>query len=121
MPVYSRLGPYDPGLVDDAAWTHSARRPRLLVEYWAHEASLLPVDDWPLLLSGAKRAGWWRNYAALAAREPQLVDDLLAAVKELGPVGAGTLESVLGGGTPRAEGGPGGARAGGEGGCEWGV
>jgi uncharacterized protein YcaQ len=105
MPVFSRLGPYDPGLVDDAAWTHAARRPRMLVEYWAHEASLLPVDDWPLLLSGAKRAGWWRNYESLAAREPQLVDDLLAAVKELGPVGAGTLETALGGGsTPRPRG-----------------
>ena len=104
MPVYSRLGPYDPGLVDDAAWTHSARRPRLLVEYWAHEASLLPVADWPLLLSGAKRAGWWRHYETLAAREPGLVDELLAAVKELGPVGAGTLETVLGAGAVRPKG-----------------
>jgi uncharacterized protein len=99
MPVYSRLGPYDPGLVDHAAWRHAARRPRMLVEYWAHEASLLPVADWPLLLSGAKRPGWWRNYESLAAREPGLVDDLLAAVKELGPVGAGTLETVLGAGS----------------------
>ncbi|WP_308259072.1 winged helix-turn-helix domain-containing protein [Pseudonocardia sp. H11422] len=97
MPLFSRLGAYDRALVDDAAWAHSARRPRLLVEYWAHEASLLPVADWPLLLSGAKPRGWWRNYAALADREPALVDDVLAAVKELGPVGAGTLETVLGG------------------------
>ena len=104
MPVFSRLGPYDPGLVDDAAWTHSARRPRLLVEYWAHEASLLPVADWPLLLSGAKRPGWWRHYEALADREPQLVDDLLAAVKELGPVGAGALETALGAGAARPKG-----------------
>ena len=104
MPVFSRLGPYDPGLVDDAAWTHAARRPRMLVEYWAHEASLLPVDDWPLLLSGAKRAGWWRHYGELAAREPQLVDDLLAAVKELGPAGAGTLEAALGAGQARPKG-----------------
>jgi uncharacterized protein len=104
MPVFSRLGPYDPGLVDDAAWTHSARRPRMLVEYWAHEASLLPVADWPLLLSGAKRVGWWRHYEALADREPGLVDELLAAVKELGPVGAGTLETALGAGTARPKG-----------------
>lgn len=97
MPLFSRIGAYEPALLDAAAWSHSVRRPRLLVEYWAHEASLLPVVDWPLLLSGAKRAGWWRHYEALADREPALVDDVLAAVKELGPVGAGTLETALGG------------------------
>jgi uncharacterized protein len=119
MPVFSRLGPYDPGLVDDAAWTHSARRPRMLVEYWAHEASLLPVADWPLLLSGAKRPGWWRNYESLASREPGLVDDLLAAVKELGPVGAGTLETVLGAGQARPKGATWWARSDVKRICEW--
>ena len=56
-PVYSRLGAYPRELLDHAAWAHSPHRPRLLVEYWAHEACLLPVQDWPLLVSGAKRAG----------------------------------------------------------------
>jgi uncharacterized protein len=96
-PLFARLGGYPRELLDEAAWAHSARRPRLLVEYWAHEASLLPVQDWPLLLSGAKRPGWWRNYAALAEREPGLVADVLAAVKELGPIGAGGLEAAVGG------------------------
>ncbi|HXV94014.1 MAG TPA: crosslink repair DNA glycosylase YcaQ family protein [Pseudonocardia sp.] len=104
MPLFSRIGPYDRALVDSAAWAHSARRPRLLVEGWAHEASLLPVEDWPALLSGAKRTGWWRHYGALVEREPQLVDDVLAAVKELGPVGAGALEAALGAGAPRPKG-----------------
>jgi uncharacterized protein YcaQ len=97
MPVFSRLGDYSPELLDQAAWSHSARRPRLLVEYWAHEASLLPVRDWPLLLSGAKRWGWWKHYRELIEREPRLVDDVLAAVKEAGPIGAGALEDMLGG------------------------
>ncbi|MHA6781362.1 winged helix-turn-helix domain-containing protein [Pseudonocardia saturnea] len=96
MPLFSRLGPYARPLLDDAAWAHSARRPRLLVEAWAHEASLLPVADWPLLQSGAKRAGWWRHYGALIDANPGIVDDVLAAVKELGPVGAGELETALG-------------------------
>jgi len=96
MPVFSRLGAYPRALLDSAAWSGSARRPRMMVEYWAHEASLLPVADWPLLLSGAKRPGWWRHYAELAERQSALVDDVLAAVKELGPVGAGTLERALG-------------------------
>jgi uncharacterized protein len=105
MPVFSRLGGYPFELLDGAAWAHSARRPRLLVEYWAHEASLLPVADWPLLLSGAKRRGWWKHYRELVEREPGLVDDVLAAVKEVGPVGAGALEELLGGrSTPRPPG-----------------
>ncbi|MBP2338409.1 uncharacterized protein YcaQ [Saccharothrix coeruleofusca] len=104
MPVFSRLGSYAPSLVDDAAWSHSARKPRLLVEYWAHEASLVPVEDWPLLHSGAKKPGWWRNYGVHAQRSSQLVDDILAVVKELGPVGAGTIERELTGGGPRARG-----------------
>ncbi|WP_141981317.1 winged helix-turn-helix domain-containing protein [Saccharothrix saharensis] len=103
MPLFSRLGAYAPSLVDDAAWSHSARKPRLLVEYWAHEASLVPVEDWPLLHSGAKRSGWWKNYTEIAERSPQLVDDILAVVKELGPVGAGAIERALAGGGPRAK------------------
>jgi len=95
MPLFSRLGPYDRALVDDAAWSHSARRPRLLVEAWAHEASLVPVEEWPLLWSGAFRDRWWRSYQPIVDRSPGLVDDVLAAVKELGPIGAGALEKAL--------------------------
>ncbi|MEV1114747.1 crosslink repair DNA glycosylase YcaQ family protein [Actinosynnema sp. NPDC049800] len=103
MPLFSRLGAYAPSLVDEASWSHSARKPRLLVEYWAHEASLVPVEDWPLLHSGAKRPGWWKNYTTVAERSPQLVDDILAVVKELGPLGAGAIEKALAGGGPRAK------------------
>jgi uncharacterized protein YcaQ len=96
MPVFSRLGSYPMTLLDEAAWAHTARRPRLLVEYWAHEASLLPVADWPLLHSGAKRHGWWKHYRELVEKDPGLVEAVLVAVKEVGPVGAGTLEQMLG-------------------------
>ncbi|MGM1065770.1 winged helix-turn-helix domain-containing protein [Saccharothrix sp. Mg75] len=103
MPLFSRLGSYEPALLDDAAWAHSPRRPRLLVEYWAHEASLVPVEDWPLFHSGAKRQGWWRNYATVVEASPGLVDDVLAVVGELGPLGAGAIEKALAGGVPRAK------------------
>lgn len=108
-PLFARLGAYDPALIDDAAWSHSARRPRLLVEYWAHEASLLPIEDWPLLHSanaedGAKRLGWWRGYGRLAEASPTLVDDVLAVVKELGPVGAGAIEREVAGASSRTPG-----------------
>jgi uncharacterized protein YcaQ len=104
MPLFSRLGAYEPALVDDAAWSHTARRPRLLVEYWAHEASLIPVEDWPLLHSGAKRPGWWTNYAQIVDRSPALAEDILAVVKELGPIGAGGIEREVAGAAARGPG-----------------
>ncbi|MPZ81473.1 MAG: winged helix-turn-helix domain-containing protein [Actinophytocola sp.] len=107
MPLFSRLGAYPAALVDDAAWEHRARRPRMLVEYWAHEASLLPVADWPLfrwrMRHYEQRLG--ERYASLLKGSPGLFDDVLAAVKDLGSVGAGPLEQELGMTGRRAGGG----------------
>ncbi|WP_182542702.1 winged helix-turn-helix domain-containing protein [Halosaccharopolyspora lacisalsi] len=106
MPLYSRIGCYPRELIDKAAWSHRARQPRLLVEYWAHEASLIPVEDWPLLRWRMRRHGgsWRTKSRELLERAPGLVDDVLAAVKESGPVGAGALETELGGGRKRGSG-----------------
>lgn len=104
LPMLSRLGPYPRELLDGAAWAPTARCPRLLVECWAHEASLVPVPDWPLLRSGAKKPGWWHRYGELAARAPELVSAVLDMVKERGPVSAGILEQELGGGGRAAPG-----------------
>jgi uncharacterized protein YcaQ len=109
MPLFSRLGPYQLSLVDDAAWSHSVRRPRMLVEYWAHMASLMPVEDWPLLRWRMRQyeRRWWGDAQRITKDSPGLVADLLSAVKELGPVSAGRLEDELGGSPrrPRAAGG----------------
>ncbi|MEO7196509.1 MAG: crosslink repair DNA glycosylase YcaQ family protein [Pseudonocardiaceae bacterium] len=104
LPVFSRLGPYPKELLDDAVWAYPVRGPRLLVECWAHEASMVAVRDWPLLRSGAKKPGWWHRYGELAARAPGLVSAVLDAVKEYGPVSAGTLERELGSGARAAQG-----------------
>src|SRR5882724_6636544 len=37
MPLFSRVGAYPFSLIDDAAWSNTSRKPRLLVEKWAHE------------------------------------------------------------------------------------
>ena len=94
-PVFSRLGPYDREVLDRAAWAHSARSPRLLVEYWAHEAALMAVDDWPLLRWRMReyRHGRWGKHIVKA--NPQLADDIVAAVAELGPSTAGQIENYL--------------------------
>ena len=104
-PVFSRLGPYDRDVLDRAAWNHSARSPRLFVEYWAHEAALMAVDDWPLLRWRMReyRHGRWGTH--IVKQNPQLADDIVAAVEKLGPSTAGQIEAHLGA-EPRGAKGP---------------
>lgn len=70
MPLFARLGPYDPGLLDRA----TGRPPRRLVEYWGHAASLADVELFPALR--------WRM-GVFAAREDARVDAILAVKPDL--------------------------------------
>lgn len=104
-PVFSRLGAYDRGLLDEAAWSHSARIPRMLIEYWAHEAALMSIQDWPLMRwrMSEYRHGRWAT--RLVAAKPKLAEEVLGAVAELGPCTAGQIEAHLDA-TPRGRKGP---------------
>jgi len=95
-PVFSRLGTYDRNVLDRAAWSHSARSPRLLVEYWAHEAALMSVDDWPLLRWRMREYthGRWRT--EVVKKRQRLADDVIAAVAKHGPSTAGQIEQYVG-------------------------
>jgi uncharacterized protein len=80
MPLYSRMGPYDVGLLHRAA----ERAPRRIVEYWAHAAAFMPVELWPLMrhrMAHYRERG--HEWAAVQHR-PELVDSLLAEVRERG-------------------------------------
>ncbi|MCV7441980.1 YcaQ family DNA glycosylase [Mycobacterium paraense] len=92
-PVFSRLGPYDRDVLDRAAW--GPRSARLLAEYWAHEAALMSVDDWPLLRWRMRqyRHGRWGTHIVKA--NPRLAERIVAAVAELGPSTAGQIEEHL--------------------------
>lgn len=94
-PVFSRLGPYDRDILDRAAWSHSARSPRLLVEYWAHEAALMAVDDWPLMrwrMAEYEHGRWGKE---IVKKNAKLAEDVVDAVAELGPSTAGQIEAHL--------------------------
>ncbi|NYD53098.1 winged helix-turn-helix domain-containing protein [Microbacterium pseudoresistens] len=56
MPLYSRLGSYEPAMLDRTFMSRSSR----YVEYLAHEATFLPVEDWPLWRF--RREGFARKY-----------------------------------------------------------
>ena len=94
-PVFSRLGPYDRNVLDGAAWSHSARAPRLLVEYWAHEAALMSVEDWPLMRWRMREYTHGRWGTEIVKKNPRLAENILAAVDELGPSTAGQIEAHL--------------------------
>jgi uncharacterized protein len=105
-PVFSRIGGYDRGLLDDAAWRDTARAPRRLVEYWAHEAALIPIADWPLLRwrMARYRLGRWRVMHEVSARNPTLGRDILSVITEFGPGTAGDIEKHLELDRPRRQG-----------------
>jgi uncharacterized protein len=94
-PMFSRLGPYDREVLDGAAWSHSARAPRLLVEYWAHEAALMAVEDWPLLRWRMREYTHGRWGTEIVKKNPRLADEIVAAVAERGPSTAGQIEAHL--------------------------
>lgn len=97
MPVFSRLGAYDRDLLDAAAWRHTSAQPRALVEYWAHEAALIPVSDWPLLRWRMHRytGGRWAGERRVLERLPTLGRDVLAVITEVGATTAGQVERHL--------------------------
>ena len=72
MPLFSRQGPYDVAVLHRAA----GRRPRRLLEYWAHEAAFMPVDLWPYMRHRRRRRAPRRGAApgALAEERPDLAD-----------------------------------------------
>jgi uncharacterized protein YcaQ len=89
LPLFSRVGPYDRELMDRGA--HYA--PRRLFEYWGHEASLIPVGLQPLLRWRMERAheDAWGGMRRVQEERPELVADVLAEVRERGPVAASEL------------------------------
>ena len=94
MPVYSRLGPYDRAILDRLAGHTAGRLNRQLVEYWAHEASLIPVECHPWFrwrMASVDREAWG-SMARLAAERPELVEETFALVAEHGPIRAADTE-----------------------------
>ena len=88
LPLFSRLGGYPHTLLDRAAWG----RPRALFEYWAHEASLLPLDLHPQLrwrMARAERGeGMWARLRAYAGERRGEAEAILRRIEAEGPLAA---------------------------------
>jgi hypothetical protein len=94
LPAFSRLGPYDRSLIDTAAW--GSRRKRRLFEYWAHEASLLPLPLHPLLRWRMARAdrgeAGWKGLRIFAGERRAEAEAILNRIRAEGPRAASDLE-----------------------------
>jgi len=93
LPLFSRLGPYDRALLDRA----SGSAPRRLVEYWAHEASLVPPTTHRLLRWRMRRSEEaWGGMRSIAAQRPDLVQAVRDELRDRTvPMTAGQVEAAL--------------------------
>jgi hypothetical protein len=88
LPAFSRLGAYPRAALDDLA-----TRRRHLFEYWAHEASYLPVRLQPHLrwrMAAAEQHAWG-NMVRLQREQPGYIAEVLDRVREDGPLRASEL------------------------------
>ena len=96
FPLFSRLGAYPVKLLDEVSYSGKRRR---FFEYWGHEASLLPLEVFPLLRWRMERAsrfvGTWGRLAGFARERPDFIERVIEVVKQHGPAGAGEIEKHL--------------------------
>lgn len=92
LPLFSRLGNYDSTLLDGLAWGRRSRRG--LFEFWAHEASLLPLASQPLLRWRMARAAAGTskgNLEEFRRGKAAYIDDVRREVEDRGPIAASDL------------------------------
>jgi uncharacterized protein YcaQ len=90
--LFSRLGPYKKSLLDDLVY-----RRREFTEQWAHEASILPVETWPLLRHrmACHRVRPW-PFERFMKEQPEYVSRVLELVRQRGPLAGGDLPVEFG-------------------------
>ena len=92
LTIGSRVGTYRRGTVSKLL---GAGR---VFEYWAHEACLLPIADWPLYRSvmlASTEHPWW---GPILQKEPELTERVMAEIAERGPLGSRHFEGKGSGG-----------------------
>ncbi|MDP3277960.1 MAG: crosslink repair DNA glycosylase YcaQ family protein [Deltaproteobacteria bacterium] len=93
MPLFSRLGGYAREGLEGAAYAPTGRT---LFEYWAHEASMVPVarhKDLRWRMSDAREGrGIYAHIAKFGRENTRAVDEVLRELRERGPLRAADLK-----------------------------
>ncbi|MEV7604661.1 crosslink repair DNA glycosylase YcaQ family protein [Paenarthrobacter sp. NPDC089322] len=90
LPFFSRLGNYDPAILQ----AMSGRKPRRMMEYWAHEASYIRPEHFHDLLLWQKRAWVGANGMEPALRKA-MEERILAVLATSVPLTASELTARL--------------------------
>jgi uncharacterized protein len=89
--AFARLGPVGRAAVEQAYWGMGRA-----FEYWAHAASVLPVEEWPWFAAKRRR---YRGGVVLHTAAPEAARaEVLARLRDLGPLTATELGGARGGG-----------------------
>ena len=88
----SRVGNYPRGTV--SALLSQGR----IFEYWAHEACLLPGEDFPLFRWRMRGRGHWDSHDRALREHPEVAEHVLAEIQARGPLGSRDFEGEGGGG-----------------------
>ena len=90
----SRLGSSQERLLE--VLNRSAYKRRDLTKYWCHEASYLPVQDWPLFkwrMQEAQSGKVWKGIWDFVTNNRKFVEAVHEKIRDLGPSSAGQLGS----------------------------
>ena len=87
MPFFSRLGEYDRTALDKWLW-----RSGELFEYWGHEASLIPADQYRLFRWRMEQNVKWKALARLQEERPDYIAAVLSQVEDRGPMKTSELD-----------------------------
>jgi uncharacterized protein YcaQ len=92
LPVFARAGHYSHDTLDQRTF---GKRKRRFFEYWAHEASLLPLEFYPLLRWRMARAlngtGEHKYLEEFGREQKTYVDEVRRHVRANGPIAVGEL------------------------------
>ncbi len=92
LTLAARIGAFDPEDV-----TKLLREGRIF-EYWAHEASLLPIELWPHFRTTMSGRGHWSWHDRAFREHPELFEPVLERIRAEGPLGSREFEGNGGGG-----------------------
>jgi uncharacterized protein YcaQ len=90
---FSRVGPYDTALLDELLWEN-----RSLFEYWAHAASIVLTEDYPIHHAHMRRyrkarTGWVAEVHNWIEANRELYDHVMGTIRERGPIASKEIES----------------------------